>query len=163
MTADLPEVSASPAAGDDPRPAPAVATSAIHAIDKLDAKHIAQLHALFRREWWTAGRSLEETRRCVEGSQIRIGLIDGAGDLTGFSRVVTDFTFKALVFDVIVAEPHRGKGLGDRLIELVLTHPDLAPVRHFELYCRPDVGSFYERHGFSTEVGGVRLMRRPMA
>ena len=119
-----------------------------------------QLHAFFAREWWTVGRSIEETRRCVEGSQVRIGLLDAAGDLIGFARVVTDYTFKALIFDVIVADAHRGNGLGDRLIELVLEHPDLARVRHFELYCLPDVAPFYERHGFSTEVGGVRLMRR---
>ena len=133
----------------------------MHIIYELDEKQVAQLHAFFRREWWTAGRTLEETRRCVEGSQVCIGLIDDKGDLAGFVRVVTDFTFKALLFDVIVAGRHRGKGLGDRLIERVLEHPDLARVRHFELYCRPDVGPFYERHGFSTEVGGVRLMRRP--
>ena len=92
-------------------------------VHELDETHVVQLHALFRREWWTADRSLEETRRCVEGSQICIGLTDDTGNL-------------------------------------ILAHPDLARVRHFELYCRPDVGPFYERHGFSTEVGGVRLMRR---
>ena len=127
---------------------------------ELDETRIAQLHALFLRECWTADRSLEETRRCVEGSQIRIGLTDDTGDLIGFVRVITDYTFKALVFDVIVADAHRGKGLGDHLIELVLEHPDLARVGHFELYCLPEVGPFYERHGFSIEVGGVRLMRR---
>jgi len=130
-------------------------------VHELDERQVGQLHAFFAREWWTAGRSLEDTRRCVEGSQVRIGLVDEARDLIGFVRVITDFTFKALIFDVIVADSHRGKGLGDRLIELVLAHPDLARVRNFELYCLPDVGSFYERHGFSTEVGGVRLMRRP--
>ena len=132
----------------------------MHVIHELDETRIAQLHALFAREWWTAGRTLDETRRCVEGSQIRIGLLDDAGGLAGFARVVTDHTFKALVFDVIVAGAHRGKGLGDRLIELVLEHPDLVEVRHFELYCRPELEAFYERHGFSPEVGGVRLMRR---
>ena len=132
----------------------------MHIVHEFDETRVAQLHAFFAREWWTAGRSLEETRRCVEGSQVRIGLIDDAGDLIGFARVVTDYTFKALIFDVIVAESYRGKGLGDRLIELVLSHPDLARVRHFELYCLPDAGSFYARHGFSAEVGGVRLMRR---
>ena len=132
----------------------------MHIAYRLDETRIAQLHALFAREWWTAGRSLEETRRCVEGSQIRIGLIDDAGDLIGFARVITDYTFKALIFDVVVAGGHRGKGLGDRLIELVLEHPELARVRHFELYCRPEIEPFYERHGFSAEAGGVRLMRR---
>ena len=129
-------------------------------VHDLDETGLAELHALFAREWWTAGRSLEDTRRCVAGSQVRIGLVDDPGALAGFARVVTDYTFKALIFDVIVAEAHRGKGLGDRLIALVLGHPDLVRVGHFELYCLPELGAFYERHGFSTEVGGVRLMRR---
>lgn len=127
---------------------------------ELDKTQIAQLHAFFSREWWTAGRSFEETRRCVEGSQIRIGLIEDDSNLVAFARVITDYTFKALIFDVIVADAYRGTGLGDYLIELILEHPDLARVRHFELYCLPEIGSFYERHGFSAEVGGVRLMRR---
>ena len=132
----------------------------MHTVHELDEILIAQLHAFYLREWWTADRSLEETRRCVEGSQIRIGLTDDSGNLIGFVRVVTDYTFKALIFDVIVADAYRGTGLGDRLIELVLEHPDLANVKHFELYCRPDVAPFYARHGFTAEVGGVRLMRR---
>ena len=79
-------------------------------VHQLDEARIAQLHAFFAREWWTVGRSLDETRRCVEGSQVRIGLLDDAGDLLGFARVVTDYTFKALIFDVIVADAYRGKG-----------------------------------------------------
>ena len=132
----------------------------MHTVHELDETLIAQLHALYVREWWTADRSLEETRRCVEGSQVCIGLADDSGDLIGFARVITDFSIKALIFDVIVAETHRGDGLGDRLVELVLEHPDLANVKHFELYCLPDVQAFYERHGFFAEVGGVRLLRR---
>ena len=130
-------------------------------VHDLDENQITQLHAFYECEWWTAGRSLEDTRRCVKGSQVCIGLVDDADDLIGFVRVITDFTFKALIFDVIVAEAHRGRGLGDRLIELVLAHPELVRIRNFELYCLPEVGPFYERHGFSTDVGGVRLMRRP--
>ena len=132
----------------------------MYIVHELDETRIAQLHEFFSREWWTAGRSLDETRRCVEGSQICIGLVDDAGGLIGFARVITDYTFKALIFDVIVADARRGEGFGDSLIALVLDHPDLARVRHFELYCRPDTAPFYERNGFSTEVGGVRLMRR---
>ena len=29
--------------------------------------------------------------------------------------------------------------------------------------CRPEIEPFYERHGFSAEVGGERLMRRQVA
>jgi len=38
--------------------------------------------------------------------------------------------------------------------------PDLRQVRHVELACLPERETFYERLGFTTDVGGIRLMRR---
>ena len=40
-----------------------------------------------------------------------------------------------------------------------LTHPRLREVRHVELYSLPELIPFYERWGFSTDVGGVRFQR----
>lgn len=127
---------------------------------QLDDRQIEELHRLYQSEWWTRGRSLEDTRRCVAGSQICIGLVDDMGSLQGFARVLTDYTFKALIFDVIVSKSQRGQGLGDKLLQLIRTHESLRHVKHFELYCLPDMLPFYERHGFSHDVGDVRLMRR---
>ena len=39
-------------------------------------------------------------------------------------------------------------------------HPELAAVIHLELFFLPELLPFYEKLGFSTEMGGVRLMRR---
>jgi predicted GNAT family N-acyltransferase len=128
-------------------------------IYKLSEKHISQLHALYRREWWTRGRSLEETRKCVLGSQICIGLVSDDNQLVGFSRVLTDFIFKALIFDVIVSEDKRGQGLGNQLLTLIKNHEQLKSVKHFELYCVPEMFTFYEQHGFTTNVGEIKLMR----
>ena len=126
----------------------------------LDEPHIQQLHALYQNEWWTKGRTLEDTRKCVNHSQICIGLLNEHQDLIGFARVLTDFTFKALIFDVIVASEHRNKGLGDQLVSLILNHQQLRDVRSFELYCLPEMIPFYVRYGFSDDVGLIKLMRR---
>ncbi len=131
----------------------------MNVILELSEKHIEQLHALYQAEWWTRGRSLEDTKQCVSGSQICIGITSGHDDLIGFVRVLTDFTFKALIFDVIVTQVERGKGLGNKLLSLVKNNERLKSVRHFELYCLPEMLSFYEKHGFSTNVGEVKLMR----
>ena len=128
-------------------------------IAELKEKHIEQLHALYQGEWWTRGRSLEDTRQCVRGSQICIGITSENDDLIGFVRVLTDFIFKALIFDLIVAQSERGRGLGNKLLTLVRNHERLRAVRTFELYCLPEMFTFYERHGFSTNAGGVKLMR----
>lgn len=133
---------------------------AFDVVTTLDERQIEQLYALYQREWWTKGRSLASTRQCVKGSQICLGLVDDKGDLVAFTRVITDYTFKALVFDVIVAEHARGLGLGDRLMRLVLEHEALRSVKHIELYCLPALIPFYVGSGFSDEVGDIRLMRR---
>ena len=128
-------------------------------IYELNEEQVNDLHELYQREWWTKGRSLAETKQCVEGSQISIGVVDAAGSLQGFSRVLTDYTFKALIFDVIVSEQHRGTGLGDKLMELIMNHEQLRRIKHFELYCLPELFGFYEKFGFSSDVGDVKLMR----
>jgi ribosomal protein S18 acetylase RimI-like enzyme len=91
----------------------------MNVIHDLNETHIVQLHRLYRKQWWSNNRSLDETKRCVAGSQIRIGLVDSQNNLVGFTRVLTDYIFKAFLFDVIVDESHRGLGLGRQLIQAV--------------------------------------------
>lgn len=118
-----------------------------------------QLHALYQNEWWSAGRTREETARVLKGSDLTLGLVE-QGTLVGFARVLTDGVFKALIFDVIVAPEQRGTDLGRRLIDTIIAHPKLSGVKHFELYCRPGMVPFYEKWGFTDNLGEIRLMRR---
>jgi GNAT superfamily N-acetyltransferase len=129
-------------------------------VENLTDRHIAQLWALYRAEWWSAERTLEETRAIVAGSAINFGMVDTVRDeLVGYSRVITDYTRKASIYDVIVAPSHRGLGLGERQMNHILHHPALARVAHFELCCKPDLVPFYERWNFSDDLGDIRLMR----
>lgn len=128
-------------------------------IHQLTDKHIAQLHELYQNEWWTKGRTLEETTQCVNGSQVCVGLIGESGELIAFARVITDFIFKALIFDVIVAASCRDVGAGNQIMLAVKNHRDLVSIKHFELYCLPELEEFYSNIGFSSDVGGIKLMR----
>ena len=128
-------------------------------IHALRPNHIPQLHALYQTVWWADTRTLEETHRVLEGSSLHIGLVDEEDNLIGFTRVLTDGVFKALMFDVIVHDDWRGRGLGNRLMAEVKAHPWLAGVRHLELYCREDMKAFYEQHGFRADLGDIHLMR----
>jgi predicted GNAT family N-acyltransferase len=121
--------------------------------------HIKQLFQMYKDMGWGDDRSIEDTLNCVQSSQICIGLLNSDGNLIGFTRILSDFIYKAFIFDVMVSAEHRGHGLGQNLIHLVKNHEKLQNVKHFELYCSPDMEAFYSSLGFSTDVGGNKLMR----
>ncbi|MGV6857758.1 MAG: GNAT family N-acetyltransferase, partial [bacterium] len=127
-------------------------------IHRLSDTHIEQLHRLYQNEWWCEGRTPEETRRCVQFSQLNFAMVEDDA-LVAFARVLSDFTFKALIFDLIVAPPHRGMGFGKHLLGAVLEHSRLQKVKHFELYCTPGMQPFYQRYGFSHTADDIQLMR----
>lgn len=128
-------------------------------IYSFTAKHIEQVYLLHKQAWWSSGRTIADTQRCIEGSQVCIGILDDNHNLIAFTRVISDFIFKAIIFDVIVDESHQGAGLGQQLMHLVKCHKDLHAVQHFELYCLPEMTAFYENFGFSTDIDGISLMR----
>jgi N-acetylglutamate synthase-like GNAT family acetyltransferase len=129
-------------------------------IENLTPKHVEQLHQLFINEWWTKDRTLEETREVVENSSVVIGIVDERDDLVAFVRVLSDFVFKAIIFDFIVREDMRGAGLGDKLMKLVQQHERLQGVKSFELYCLPEMKKYYEQYGFADVDGELVLMRQ---
>jgi len=65
-----------------------------------------------------------------------------------------------MIFDVIIKPTHRKMGLGAKLMDAVLNHPKLQAVEHFYLNCLPNIMPFYERWGFSDDVGGLKFLRR---
>jgi len=131
-------------------------------VDPIGGDRVQQLMELYKHEWWTSTRTVEQTRAILNGSDVTIGLCDEAADgrLVAFARVLTDQTARAFIFDVIVAADCRGYGLGRRVVDEVLSHPAVRNVELVELYCRPELVRFYERMGFSSPDSGVVLMRR---
>lgn len=116
---------------------------------------------LYRTAWWTLDRGPDDVRVMLRHSDLVFGYREReSGRLVAFARVLTDRVYRAIVFDVVVAPEFQGRGLGSAVMEQVLGHRDLAGVRNFELYCLPELIPFYERWGFSSDVGGVLLMRK---
>lgn len=131
-------------------------------IETLTERHIAQLHQLYLQQSWSNTRTLEETHLVVSGSSLVLGIVDNHHNLIAFTRVLTDGIFKALVFDVIVDAQYRSQHLGSNLIAAVKNHPRVQRVKHIELYCLPELHSYYQQFGFVTDIGGMQLMRLTM-
>lgn len=134
---------------------------AVEMIDRLTDEQIEDLCALYQFEWWTKGRQLPDVRRMLQHTDVIVALCDAESRrLVAFARVLTDYVYKALVLDVIVAASHRNQGLGRALMDAIVNHTALKAVRHIELYCLPDLMPFYHRWGFTDDLGALRFMRR---
>jgi N-acetylglutamate synthase-like GNAT family acetyltransferase len=78
------------------------------------------------------------------------------GQLVGFGRATSDGAFRAVLWDVVVAQDLEGQGLGRRLVEALLASPALRSVERIYLMTTKSKG-FYERLGF-REVHSQWLM-----
>jgi len=94
--------------------------------------------------YWASARSRQTIAKSIANS-IPIGLYHGDRQI-GFARIVTDRATFAWIADVIVDAAYRGQGLGTWLAECVLSHPEIAGMRH--LLRTRDAHSLYERFGF---------------
>jgi N-acetyltransferase len=132
----------------------------LNRVNTLSESQIEDLHRLYQNEWWTKGRTLEDVRQMLDGSPVIVALADPhTHRLKAFARVITDGVYKALVLDVIVDESARRTGLGKALMDAITSHPAIAKVQHFELYCRPELIPFYQRWGFQEPSADLRFMR----
>jgi len=82
----------------------------------------------------------------LAGSQAVISLWDGHR-LVGFGRACSDRVFRAVLWDVVVADGHRGQGLGRRIVEELLRCPAVARVERVYLMTT-NSGDFYRHVGF---------------
>lgn len=129
--------------------------------NRLNSAQVEQLWRLYQSEWWSRGRKLSDTRRVVENSDLIFAFSDPeTGELAAFARVLTDFVYKALIFDVIVEPSRRKLGLGRRLVDAIVSSPALLFVETLELYCRPELIPFYEQWDFTAGLRRVHFMRR---
>ena len=105
--------------------------------------------------YWARGVPRDVVDRAIDNS-LCFGLYHGP-DQVGFARVVTDRAAIAYLADVFVLPAHRGRGLGKRLIEAVMSHPELQGLRRFFLGTA-DAHSLYERFGFRALAEPGRMM-----
>ena len=131
-------------------------------VEDLSDFQVEEVFLLFREEWCSRKRTLEQTRRMVAGSSVNLAMVrpDGKGKkVIGYVRAVTDGVLKAVIYDFVVANQHRGSGLGKLLMKRLLSHKKLAEVEEIELYCVPEMIDMFKQWAFSENVGGTVHLR----
>ena len=108
-----------------------------------------ELLALYREYDWWADRDPESVRRALEHTDEVVVLRGDDGEPLAAARVLTDYVYYAMVYDVIVTEDSRADGLGADLMAAIREHPllqDVAP----SLLAREGLVPFYEACDFEV-------------
>jgi GNAT superfamily N-acetyltransferase len=128
----------------------------VEVIDEFGSEHTDEFRALYDQYPWWEGRTSADVQTMIEHTDLLVGLRDTeTAHLVAAGRVLTDFVYYAKIYDVIVAERHRGNDLGQKLTESIIEHPALNSTSHMTLDCREGLIPFYEDCGFErheTEV-----------
>ena len=129
-------------------------------VETLTESQVSDLMDLYKNEFWSDKRTREDVVKMLAATDVIIGFVDESDRLIGISRVITDFVYRAMIFDVIIKPTYRKMGLGAKLMDAVLNHPELQAVESFSLSCLPNMMPFYERWGFTDDVGELKFLRR---
>jgi N-acetylglutamate synthase-like GNAT family acetyltransferase len=122
----------------------------------------AALLPLFEQAPWARGRTVAETIPMVRQTDLFITAWDDRR-VIGCGRVLTDYVYRASIWDVIVDSAYQGQDVGTEIIHRILNHPALQRVELFWL-CTRDKEAFYENLGFSAkEQTGMVWDRRTRA
>lgn len=108
----------------------------------------AQLLRLFHQAPWAKHRSLGDARAMLHNTDVTLSAWDGER-LVGFGRVLTDFVYRATIWDVIVDKAYQRQGIGKEIVTRILNHPRLNRVELFWLCTRRP--GFYEKLGFTSK------------
>jgi predicted GNAT family N-acyltransferase len=131
------------------------------AIERLNIDQIEDLYRLYQAHWWSKGRKKADIERMLKHSDLIVAFCEpNSKRLIAFSRILTDYVYRASIFDVIVEASYRGNGLGRILMDTIVNHQDLKSVERLDLVCLPEMIPFYQKWGFTDDVGNLRLMRR---
>ncbi len=124
----------------------------------LDRLPVEKLHQYLSTEsYWAKGIPLETVKRSIQHS-LNFGIYAGE-ELAGFARVISDYATIAYLGDVFILPAHRGKGLSKKLMEAIVSHPDLQGLRRWILLTR-DAHELYKKYGWQPIANPVSWMEK---
>ncbi|MGV2487876.1 UNVERIFIED_CONTAM: GNAT family N-acetyltransferase, partial [Bacillus mycoides] len=95
--------------------------------------------------WWPERKEVD-IQKMLKNS-IAIGVWE-ENELIGFARVVTDGVFRAYIEDVVVHESVRNKGIGEKMLTMLLR--EISHIDIVSLFCGEKLIKFYGEQQFKA-------------
>lgn len=109
---------------------------------------VAAIHDfLSKHSGWSDNIPFDRVKTSIENS-LNFGLFCNGAQI-GFARVISDFSTIAYLGDIYVLDLYRGRGLSKKLMECVMSHPNLQGLRRWILLTST-APWLYEKYGFSA-------------
>ena len=113
----------------------------------LPSKGLTKLKRLLdNHAFWARNRNFHSLRKLLIGSTVVITLWQDKR-IVGFGRATSDQIYRAVLWDVVVADDQQGKGLGRLVIEALLSSPEINKVERIYLMTTHE-RNFYKQLGF---------------
>lgn len=122
---------------------------------KLDLNYI--YHLLCLPSKYSTGLPLERFPLIIKNSICFSVFYEGKQ--IGFSRVISDYTEFASLWDVFIDEPYRKQGIGKALMQYIFAHPRLRGIFRWFLMTE-DAHGLYQKFGFKTESYNPYVMMK---
>ena len=107
----------------------------------LKLKQLLDKHA-----FWAKGRTNKQLRHLLAKSTVVISLWKGSR-IVGFGRATSDGIYRAVLWDIVVADDLQGLGLGRDVVDALLSAPELKDVEKVYLMTTNST-QFYLQLGF---------------
>ncbi|MFC5702692.1 GNAT family N-acetyltransferase [Cohnella faecalis] len=107
------------------------------------------------RSYWANKRPIDRTIKAIENSYC-LGVYKDEKQV-GFARVISDGATFFYICDVFVLEEYRGKGIGKKLVEIIVDSDEFEGM--MGLLGTLDAHGLYEKYGFIKDPD--RFLKRP--
>jgi ribosomal protein S18 acetylase RimI-like enzyme len=116
-----------------------------------------QLQSLFQAgAFWARDRQIDDWEIAIANSNPIVTVWDGSR-LMGFARATSDGIYRATIWDVVIHPDYQGFGLGRKLVETLVSHPQMNRVERIYLMTTRQQ-RFYERIGFEENTSTTMVL-----
>ena len=115
-----------------------------YGVEQMDLEKVTKM---LSNAFWCPGIKFKEVKQGAINSALVVGAFKQDKSQVGYARVISDKTRFAYIVDVYVDENYRKQGIGQKMINYILTSDELKDVYQWLLITK-DAHGVYSKVGF---------------